>query len=189
MDNKNNNYIFVDFSNISIGFYNYVEKKYRIANPKINYKKLFSIMENKKTFKKKILVGSKNKKESDEIINTFRNYGYDVFILERNNNREICVDELLHGKIMETLLYSNEPGNIIICTGDGKTSDYTDNSFYKICIKALTMKWKITIISWKNQLNKNYILGIELYNILKDTNIKKHYKILYLDNYAEEIIN
>lgn len=110
-------------------------------------------------------------------------------MLERINNKEKGVDELLHGKIMETILYTDIPGYIVICSGDGKNSDYTENSFYKICIKALELGWKVKIISWRKQISKNYILGIELNNLLKNNNIKNNYKIFYLDNYIDKIIN
>ncbi len=48
-------YIFIDFSNITIGFYNYIinnYKKYNIVNSEINYDELFSIIEKDKTIKK-----------------------------------------------------------------------------------------------------------------------------------------
>lgn len=184
-------YIFIDFSNITIGFYNHIinnYKKYNIVNPEINYDVLFSIIENNKNIKKRILIGSKNTKKDKNKENIFNKYGYEVFMIERINNKEKGVDELLHGKIMETILYNDIPGYIIICSGDGKSSDYTENSFYKLCIKALKIGWKVTIISWRKQINKNYILGSELNNLLKDDNIKNNYNILYLDKYIDKLI-
>lgn len=194
LDNKSDDYyVFIDFSNITIGFYNNImnnHKKYKIANPKINYEVLFSIIEKDKNIKKKFLIGSQKSKNENRKNNKkiLYKYGYEVYMLERINNKEKGVDELLHGKIMETILYTEIPGNIVIATGDGKSSDYTENSFYKLCIKALKNGWKVMIISWKKQISKNYILGPELCNLLKDNNIKNNYSILYLDNYIEKII-
>lgn len=196
LSNKNETYIFIDISNIYIGFYNYIMyncKKYKICNPNMNYNTLFTIIEKEKNIKKKFIIGSKNKKnirklkKSEKEKNIFTKYGYEVFLLERVNNKEKGVDELLHNKIMETLLFEL-PGTIIIASGDGKSSDYTDNSFYKICVEALKKGWYVTIISWKKQLNKNYIIGSELCKILKEQNIKNKFNILYLDNHIEELI-
>lgn len=89
---------------------------------------------------------------------------------------------------METLLYSKTTGTIIIASGDGKQTNLTDNSFYKLCIQALKLGWYVTIISWKFQLSKKYIIGSELYNILKDDNIKNKFDILLLENYIEMLI-
>jgi hypothetical protein len=67
---KGDSYVFIDFSNIYIGFYNYIMynyKIYKICNPKMNYSKLFSIIEKDQKFKKKILVGSKSLKNTKKI--------------------------------------------------------------------------------------------------------------------------
>lgn len=184
----NNSYIFIDLSNIYIGFYNYImynNKKYNICNPKMDYNMLFSILEKDKKVEKRILVGSKNKKM--EKIKTLKKIDYELFLLERVNNKENGVDDLLHEKIINTLLLES-PGYIIIATGDGKKGDYTNNSFYNICIEALKLGWYVTIVSWKKQISKRYTLGEELYSLLKDFNIKDKFNILYLDNYVENLI-
>lgn len=184
----NNSYIFIDLSNIYIGFYNYImynNKKYNICNPKMDYNMLFSILEKDKKVEKRILVGSKNKKM--EKIKTLKKIDYELFLLERINNKENGVDDFLHEKITNTLLLES-PGYIIIATGDGKKGDYTDNSFYNICIEALTLGWYVTVVSWKRQISKRYTLGEELYSLLKDFNIKDKFNILYLDNYVEKLI-
>lgn len=184
----NNSYIFIDLSNIYIGFYNYImynNKKYNICNPKMDYNMLFSILEKDKKVEKRILVGSKNNKI--EKIKTLKKIDYELFLLERINNKENGVDDLLHEKITNTLLLES-PGYIIIATGDGKKGDYTNNSFYNICIEALTLGWYVTIVSWKKQISKRYTLGEELYDLLKDVNMKDKFNILYLDNYVEKLI-
>jgi hypothetical protein len=191
---KDNSYIFIDFSNIYIGFYNYIMhncKKYKISNPKMDYNMLFSIIEKNKNIKKKVLVGSfKNTKKiikEENLKKIFNNLGYEVLLLERIDNKEYGVDDLLHKNIINTLLFE-KPGTIIIATGDGKNGDYTNNSFYEICINALKRGWCIKIISWRKQLSKKFIIGNELCNILKDINIKKSFDILYLDDYADILL-
>lgn len=190
---KSDSYIFIDYSNIYIGFYNYImynHKKYNICNPKMDYNKLFSIIENDKKFKKKILVGSKSSKKTKNNIKEkkiFKQLGYEIIFLERINNKEEGVDDILHENILN-ILSIEKPGTIIIATGDGKKGDYTDNSFYNICVNALNKGWNIKIISWKNQISKKYIIGSELCNILKDDNIRNKFDILYLDKYVEMLI-
>lgn len=193
ISSENETYIFIDISNLYIGFYNYImynNKKYKICNPKIDYNNLFDIIEKEKNIKKRILIGSKNtKKNKREKLykKIFDKLGYENHFLERIDNKEKGVDELLHNKIMEILLYE-KPGTLIIGSGDGNTSDYTDNSFYNLCIKALKLKWNVIIVSWKYQLNKKYIIGSEICKLLKDINIKNNFDILYLDNYIEKLI-
>lgn len=61
LNDKKETYIFIDISNITIGFYNYIihnYKKYKICNPKIDYNNLFKIIEKEKNIKKKIIIGS-----------------------------------------------------------------------------------------------------------------------------------
>lgn len=63
---KKETYIFVDISNIYVGFYNYIihnYKKYKICNPKIDYNTLFKIIEKERNIKKKIIIGSENTKK------------------------------------------------------------------------------------------------------------------------------
>lgn len=193
LNDKKETYIFIDISNITIGFYNYIihnYKKYKICNPKIDYNNLFKIIEKEKNIKKKIIIGSKNTKKYKKektYKKIFEELGYESYFLERVNNKEKGVDDLLHNKIMEILLYE-VPGTLIIASGDGKSSDYGDNSFYKLCVQALKLRWNVMLVSWKYQLNKNYIIGSEICNLLKDVDIKKKFKILYLDNYVEKLI-
>lgn len=183
----NGSYIFIDLSNIYIGFYNYImhNKKYNICNPKMDYNMLFSILEKDKKVEKRILVGSKDKKM--EKLKTFKKINYELFLLERINKKEKGVDDLLHEKITNTLLLE-KPGHIIIATGDGKKGDYTNNSFYNVCIEALKLGWYVTIVSWNKQISKNFTLGQELYSLLKNLKIQDKFNILYLDNYVEKLI-
>lgn len=195
-NSENETYIFIDISNIYIGFYNYIihnHKKYKICNPKMNYNTLFTILEKENKIKKKVIIGSKYKentkkyKKEEKQKKIFNKLGYESYFLDRINGKEKGVDELLHNRIMEILLYEI-PGTLIIASGDGNSSDFTDNSFYKLCIHALKKGWKVIIVSWKYQLNKNYIVGPELCNLLRNFDMKNNFKILYLDKHIENLI-
>lgn len=193
-DKKNNTYIFIDISNIYIGFYNYVENKYNLLNPKINYKSLLNLLENKRNIKKRVLIGSckilkktKNNKYENKLHEIFKQNNYTTYILERNS-KEKGVDELLHNNIMETLLFTKEIGTLVIATGDGKSSDYTKISFYYLVLKALEIGWNVEIITWKYQMSKLYIHGVELNNLLKNKEIQKRYNIIILEKYINELI-
>lgn len=193
---KDNTYIFIDISNIYIGFYKYVENRYKLLNPRINCKSLLNLLENKRNIQKRVLVGSckknilkktRNNNYENKLHKIFKKNDYNTYILERHE-KEKGVDELLHNNIMETLLFSNEVGTIVIATGDGKSSDFTDNSFYNLVLKALEIGWSIEIITWKYQMNKNYQYGHELNALLKNKEIKKRYNIIYLEKYVNELI-
>ena len=191
MDNKNSlTHIFIDFSNIYIGFINYTENKYKILNAKINCEKLLKIIEKDNNVEKRVLIGSekaniKYKNYEKHIQKIFMKYGYIVTILKRYK-KEYGVDELLHEKIEETL-NSELPGTIIIGSGDGKVAN-DNNSFYNLTINALYKGWNVVIISWKYQLSRNYSNGEELYELLKDEEVKKRFTQISLEKYIDELI-
>lgn len=71
--------------------------------------------------------------------------------------KEQCVDELLHLKILESLLEYNAPATLVLASGDGKDAEYFQGGFHKCILMALERGWKVEVISWKQQLSGNFL--------------------------------
>ncbi|ORZ21040.1 hypothetical protein BCR41DRAFT_350941 [Lobosporangium transversale] len=69
---------------------------------------------------------------------------------------EQCVDELLHLKMLETLL-DHEPATMVVATGDGGDSEFGGGGFYGVIKRALDRGWQVEIISWEEQLSGVYL--------------------------------
>lgn len=69
---------------------------------------------------------------------------------------EQCVDELLHLKMLETIL-DHEPAVMVLATGDGGDSEFGGEGFYGVIKRALGRGWHVEIVSWKDQLSGVYI--------------------------------
>ncbi|KAF8947458.1 hypothetical protein BGZ47_009084 [Haplosporangium gracile] len=66
------------------------------------------------------------------------------------------VDELLHLKMLETLL-DHEPATIVLASGDGGDSEFGGGGFYAVIKRALNRGWHVEIISWEDQLSGVYL--------------------------------
>ncbi|KAF9978868.1 hypothetical protein BGZ73_008869 [Actinomortierella ambigua] len=75
---------------------------------------------------------------------------------------EQCVDELLHLKMLETLL-DCEPGVMVLATGDGAPSEYGGGGFYDVVKRALDRGWLVEIFSWEEQLSGCYLELVQEY--------------------------
>jgi hypothetical protein len=63
--------------------------------------------------------------------------------------REQAVDELLHLKLLQTLLL-NEPGIIVLATGDAKASQFNEHGFLSCVREALKRGWSVELWAFKN---------------------------------------
>ncbi|KAF9540835.1 hypothetical protein EC957_003698 [Mortierella hygrophila] len=66
------------------------------------------------------------------------------------------VDELLHLKMLETLL-DHEPSTIVLATGDGGDSEFGGGGFYAVIKRALNRGWHVEVVSWEDQLSGVYL--------------------------------
>ncbi|CAG8567487.1 12120_t:CDS:2 [Ambispora leptoticha] len=95
--------------------------------------------------------------------------------------KEQCVDELLHLKILESLLDYSAPTTLVLASGDGKDSEYFQGGFHKCVVRALERGWKVEVISWQRQLSHNF---------LDKKFLKKwegRYYVVFLDWFAKEL--
>ncbi|KAF8923307.1 hypothetical protein BGZ58_003097 [Dissophora ornata] len=83
------------------------------------------------------------------------------------------VDELLHLKMMETLL-DHEPATMVVATGDGGDSEFGGGGFYAVIKRALDRGWQVEMVSWEDQLSGVYLeLALE-YGFACDDHGHKH---------------
>ncbi|KAG9301748.1 hypothetical protein G9A89_003294 [Geosiphon pyriformis] len=173
--------------------------------PKLDYEALFTILERGRNIDRKVLVASSPLYQRLE---EAENGGYEVSVLRRvkrpieeetifNTNlasrmregqssqtgmeKEQCVDELLHLKILESLLDYSAPATLVLASGDGKDAEYFQGGFHKCVVMALNRGWKVEVISWQRQLSSNF-LNKKFLKMWKD-----RYHVIFLDWFAKEL--
>jgi hypothetical protein len=115
-----------------------------------------SLIEDGQTIATRVLAGSVPP-GNDELWQYSRDRGYDTNLLrkvERDDGRigEQAVDEILHLKIANVLLDCDEPGVIVLGTGDGQVSTW-GTSFPLQAERALKKGWRVEVWSWIDQLS------------------------------------
>ncbi|KAI9668408.1 MAG: hypothetical protein M1831_001162 [Alyxoria varia] len=106
---------------------------------------------------------------------------------------EQAVDEVIHMKMMESLLDTTvrddapdnkptEPFNrptMVLATGDAAEAEY-GSGFLKMVQRALAKGWYVEVACWGHSLSKEY-------QRLETSKKGARFKIIKLDNYAEEL--
>ncbi|RMZ88086.1 hypothetical protein DV736_g4682, partial [Chaetothyriales sp. CBS 134916] len=95
---------------------------------------------------------------------------------------EQAVDEILHLKILESLIdYSDKPSTIVLATGDAAEAEYS-GGFLRMVERALEKGWIVELVSFK--LNTS--------NLYKRKDFRRKwgamFKWIQLDEYAETLI-
>jgi hypothetical protein len=222
-------HIFVDCSNIVIGFINELKVR-RGINVNIHTRKaaiswhaLALVLERCRPIARRVLVGSHGSplhdhqmKRPDYMIEA-ENCGYEVNVLNRvlknkdptptkkrggNGNgyattsgyssgsdgtnmrkaaAEQAVDEVLHMKLLESLVDTQEPTTIVLASGDAAEAEYS-GGFLKNVERALTKGWKVELVAWSSGLSRDYqskeFLG----------RWKGRFSIILLDDFSEELL-
>ena len=103
---------------------------------------------------------------------------------EKPRYHEQGVDELLHLKMLESLLDHNDAeqqGTMVLATGDGAEAEYSDG-FLRYVKTALSRGWKVELVSWKNNIHHAYL------ELSRQQEFRKTFRIIYLDHFAEELL-
>ncbi|KAL6239128.1 hypothetical protein BDW75DRAFT_227476 [Aspergillus navahoensis] len=79
------------------------------------------------------------------------------------------VDEILHLKILESLLDADEPATIVLATGDAAEAEYS-GGFMKMVKRALQRGWRVELVSF-SQVTSNAYKKKEFPSLVPDTNI------------------
>jgi hypothetical protein len=92
------------------------------------------------------------------------------------------VDEILHLKILESVVDTEEPATMVIATGDAAQAEYSDG-FMKMAERALKKGWKVELVSWSANISKMYLRSEfrEQWG--------ENFKTVFLDDFAEELLD
>lgn len=68
---------------------------------------------------------------------------------------EQAVDEILHLKILESVVDAAEPSTIVLATGDAAEAEYSQG-FLKMVERALGKGWKVELVSFSHNISGAY---------------------------------
>ncbi|KAM3414274.1 hypothetical protein BST61_g10928 [Cercospora zeina] len=92
------------------------------------------------------------------------------------------VDEILHLKMLESILDYEVPSTMVLATGDAAQAEYSQG-FMAMAERALKKGWTIELISWSKNISKAYLKS----NWTGAWDGR--FKIIYLDDFAEELLD
>lgn len=94
---------------------------------------------------------------------------------------EQAVDEILHLKMLESIVDAKEPSTIVLATGDAAEAEYSQG-FLKMVERALEKGWKVELVSFKHNTSRAYKR--------KDfrTRWAQQFRTIELDEYVEELL-
>ncbi|KAH0845558.1 hypothetical protein AYO21_05487 [Fonsecaea monophora] len=187
-------HVFVDMSNISIGFHDCLKlargmpRETRLRRVPLSFHNLSLILERGRPCAKRALVGS----DKYAAIHQATSIGYETNILERVHKAkeltprqkkyqsrsggetsgsetnaglprlsapekwvEQAVDEILHLKILESIVDSEKPSTIVLATGDAAEAEYS-GGFLRMVERALEKQWKVELVSFRLNTSSLY---------------------------------
>lgn len=230
-------HVFIDFSNIHIGFQNCVKSmrglstQARIRREDIDFEALVLLMERRRPVAKRVLVGSL---PSIPAFDRAKAIGYETNILDKvfkarelterqkyfqqreaaarsNGFRpassggegsgsgsettaaaapqfakeawvEQGVDEILHLKILESVVDVEAPATIVLATGDAAAAEYSQG-FMRMVERALKKGWRVELVSWSAGISGAY----------KNREFRQKwgdaFRIIKLDDYVEDLLD
>lgn len=92
------------------------------------------------------------------------------------------VDEILHLKILESVVDAEAPATMVIATGDAARAEYSDG-FMAMAERALRHGWKVELVSWSANVSKMYLRS-EFRERWGEM-----FKTVWLDDFAEELLD
>jgi hypothetical protein len=203
-------HIFIDNSNILIGFFEAYKLKHKISDPffrapKLDFHAFTTIIERGRPASRKILVGSN---PLTQPVALAQHLGYEVSILERvvdtskrtalgnpyssdsatrtpqrERKKEQVVDEILHLKILECLLDVEKPATIVLATGDAAPAEFSrEGGFLKCIQRALTRGWHVELVCWQKSMSR--LWREKVFRVeWSDT-----FAVVELDDYVDELV-
>ncbi|KAH8661625.1 hypothetical protein BGZ60DRAFT_566283 [Tricladium varicosporioides] len=225
-NDPNGLHIFVDLSNIVIGFYNHLKwvrgipETAQMKPAPISYHSLAFIFERGRPVAHRVVAGShfEHLGQRPDYMHEAEKCGYQMNILEPvyktksltpikkrkgtghgyattsgqssesdarwkpiTTRTEQAVDEILHLKMLESLLETSKPSTIVLASGDGAEAEYS-GGFFKYVELALKKGWKVEVVAWMDGLSKEY----QSKSFLKRW--EGQFYILPLDDFSEELL-
>ena len=152
-------HVFVDNSNVFGGAQTMsarVEKHVPWPALRVHFRNLAFLVEGEQQIGLRVLAGSVPPGNED-LWNYARGLNYETNLLHKIEKYdgglgEQGVDELLHLKIANLLLDSEEPQALVLVTGDGRVSQF-GTGFALQAERALKRHWRVEVWSWKSALS------------------------------------
>lgn len=184
-------HVFVDISNISIGFHDCLKlargmpRETRLKRVPLSFHNFSLVLERGRPAAKRVLVGS----DKYAAIQQAKSIGYETNILERVHKAkeltprqkksrsggetsgsetnttlpatgpekwvEQAVDEILHLKILESLIDTAKPSTIVLATGDAAEAEYS-GGFLRMVERALEKGWSVELVSFRLNTSNLY---------------------------------
>ena len=101
--------------------------------------------------------------------------------LKKSVMAEQGVDEILHMKILESIIDYSEPTTIVLASGDAAEAEYS-GGFFKTVQRALTKGWSVEILAWRDGLSREY-QNREFTRKWGDK-----FRVIQLDEFAEDML-
>ncbi|KAE9985971.1 hypothetical protein BLS_002993 [Venturia inaequalis] len=92
------------------------------------------------------------------------------------------VDEILHLKILESIVDTDEPSTMVVATGDAAKAEYSEG-FMKMIVRALNKGWKVELVAWGKSISMDYRRP-DFTNMWAG-----RFRIIELDQYAEFLLD
>jgi hypothetical protein len=92
------------------------------------------------------------------------------------------VDEILHLKILESIVDYETPSTIVLATGDAAQAEYSQG-FMAMAERALKKGWRVELVSWSKNISKTYLKS------QWTSAWEGRFRIVYLDDFAEELLD
>jgi hypothetical protein len=102
------------------------------------------------------------------------------FLAPVKTNGEQGVDEILHMKMLESIVDYARPATMVLATGDAAEAEYS-GGFYKNVKRALEKGWNVELVCWKDGMNSAW----KSHEI---TRWRKQFRIITLDPFGEELL-
>ncbi|EHY58633.1 hypothetical protein HRR83_007355 [Exophiala dermatitidis] len=186
-------HVFVDISNISIGFHDCLKlargmpRETRLKRVPLCFHNFSLVLERGRPAAKRVLVGS----DKYAAIEQAKSLGFETNILERVHKAkeltprqkkylsagetsgsetnttfpkntpaaekwvEQAVDEILHLKILESLIDAERPSTIVLATGDAAEAEYS-GGFLRMVERALEKGWSVELVSFRLNTSSLY---------------------------------
>jgi hypothetical protein len=199
-------HVFVDMSNIVIGFQKALRTRFGISEssrfvplPQMNLP-FFHELLTRDRYAEWLNVGCSMRPDRGEppFIQELKDLGYRVDLRSRRAEQsgsndhttfetggfryvEDMVDETLQIRIGESVMqYFEMPGTLVIATGDARPAKYSDG-FLAYAQRALKMGWSVEVVSWKASLSSAWNA------LLKDNTVGSRFRIIELDQFVDEL--
>lgn len=155
-----NTHIFLDNANIYGGAQQAAKEFEGVPwqSVRVEYASLLRLLTWGKNQRKTSMLAGSVPPGNEALWQAARDAGFDTTLLRRVENDdgrlvEQAVDEAIHLKIANILLDEEEPGIIVLATGDGRATPQ-GCSFTQQVVRAAKRGWRVEIWSWRSQLSK-----------------------------------